>query len=65
MPPSAPEAVNFGESRFKRAQQTIAHQSRAKATFSRITFTIAPMVELATPLSLADGLNATGTCVYA
>jgi hypothetical protein len=51
--------------RVMRAQAPIAPQSAANARFSRETFTMAPMVEVAPPLSLAGGVNATATCVYA
>ena len=60
-----PGVVIFGEMRVMRAQAPIAPQSTANARFSRETFTIAPMVEVAPPLSLARDLNATATCVYA
>lgn len=62
---SMPEAVIFGEMRVMRAQAPIAPQSTANAKFSRETFTMAPMVEVAQPLSLADGFYATATCIYA
>jgi hypothetical protein len=51
--------------RVMRAQAPIAPQSTANARFSRETFTMAPMVEVAPPLSLAGGVNATATCFYA
>ena len=60
-----PGAVIFGEMRVMRAQAPIAPQITANARFSRETFTMAPMVEVAMPFSIATGLHATATCVYA
>ena len=48
-----------------RAEALIAPQSTANARFSRDTCTMAPMVEVVPPLSLAIGLHATANWVYA
>ena len=64
-PPPAPVAVIFGERRVMRAEAPIAPQSTANARFSRDTCTMAPMVEVVPPLSLAIGLQATANWVYA
>ena len=60
-----PGAVILGAMRVMRAQAPIAPQSTANARFSRETFTMAPMVEVAPPLSLPNGFYATATCIYA
>ncbi len=64
-PASASAVVIFGARRVMRAPAAIAPQSTANAKFSRETFTMASMVDVAAPLSAGRSPDATATCVYA